>query len=149
MVSYTAALRAVGARYAQKKLYFVGALALGVILLLFAITWILASTISGYWWLALIFVIPLAVVSVVLFGVCYFMTTFLYKPKLSKMQRQHIDSYVEKIEDVAELSQFTPPVILFTMAKDLVLYRELRTFKGIVGNSTSLKRDLEALRTAL
>lgn len=149
MVTYTSALRAVGARYAQKKLFFIGGLALGIILLLFALTWILASNINAYWWLALIFVIPLTLVCGILFGASYYITTLLYKSKLSKTQRQHIDDYVEKIEEVAEISQFTPPVILFTMAKDLTLYRELRTFKGMIGNSTSLKRDLEALRKSL
>lgn len=149
MVSYIIALRTVVATYAKRIIQISGWIGLGVFILLLATTWLLAHYLSSYWWLTLIFILPLGLIGLVIFFVSHLIANTIQGRQLSRPQRKLIGNYLDKVQAIVEATQLSMGFLLFVIAKDLLLHRNLQTLEGFIGDSTSLKRDLDILAAEL
>lgn len=148
MNSYIKALRAVAGVYAKRTIVLAGWIGLGVFIALIVVTWLLAYYYSSYWWLSLIFILPIGLIGGVIFSVSFSVANIV-QGALTKSQHKRVKAYVNKLQSVIEATQLSGPFILFIIAKDLLLHRNLQTLETIIGDSASLKRDIDALAAEL
>lgn len=149
MATYATTLRAVGSVYAKRQIRFGSLVVLALFIVSLILTSILAQSLSSYWWLLLIFILPMALIGLVLFFISYSLAGLLYRTTLTTTQKKLINTYIDKLNSVAEATQLSFVYIILTIAKDLLLYRELRTLRDIIGNSADLKKDLSHLAEKL
>lgn len=149
MASYLTALRAVASVYAKRIVRFAGFVALSFFVVALVLTWFLAAEFSSYWWLALIFILPMGFIGLVAFLLVWRLIAAVYQPSLTATQRRAVGSYVDKLQAVMETAQLSFWFILVMIGKDLLLHRDLCSLEQFIGDSTSLKRGLDDLRTKL
>lgn len=149
MNSYANALRAVASFYAKRMIKIAGWIGLGIFITLIILTWVLAYYVSSYWWLALIFILPLGFVGLMAFLIAMSLANLVYRQKLTNPQKELVKNYVDKVQSVVEATSYSFSFILFTIAKDLLLHRNLQTLEKFIDDSTSLKRDLDTLASQL
>lgn len=149
MASYISALRVVAAIYAKRTIALVGWVALGIATLLTIATWQLAQNYSSYWWLALIFIVPMSIIGLVVFVVSLTVANIVQGQPLTRAQKKRVNTYVDKVQSVVEATQLSFGFILLMIAKDLLLHRNLQTLERFIGESTTLKSDLDDLAEKL
>jgi hypothetical protein len=149
MTSYANALRAVASFYAKRMIKIAGWIGLAVFIALIILTWVLAYYLSNYWWLTLIFILPLGFIGLIVFLIALGLANIVYNQKLSAPQKELVKNYVDKVQSVVEATSYSFSFILFTIAKDLLFHRNLQTLEKFIDDSTSLKRDLDTLANQL
>lgn len=149
MTSYINALRVVAAIYAKRTITLVGWIALGVFVALIIATWQLAVHYSNYWWLALIFIVPMGFIGLIIFIVSSAIANVVQGQKLTRSQKKRVNEFVDKVQSVVEATQLSFFFIIATIAKDLLLHRNLQTLERFIGQSTTLRRDLDDLAQKL
>jgi len=149
MASYTSALRIVGAFYAKRLLKLLAIVGFVVFALLIIGTGALATHVSSYWWLVLIFILPISLIVSIVLLLGYVAANTVQGRALSRSQRKLVGNFVDKVQSVVETTQFSFGFILFIITKDVLFHRNLQTLEKFIGDSTSLKRDLDTLRERL
>lgn len=139
------AARALTAHIAKRFVRIATLTALGVFGLVFVLCGVLAYFFTGWWWLLLVpFAFLLGIFFIIRF-VATLLVRRIHADALRPDQKQALDDLTGKLERLIE-ARGTPPIFfVFVSIKDLVLYRDITTLKGIVQDSTTLKRDYEAL----
>jgi len=112
----------------------------------FALIWLFAAHLSGWWWLLLIVWIPLLIVALIIrLGVGYLAVKFLYQDRLDKQQKQRLNAFADKLQRLVETRTLGWPTFALMNIKDLVFHRKLRTTQDLIADSTSLKKDFQEL----
>lgn len=142
-------LRAVLARVARRALNLASGIAGAAFALLLAGTWALAHFFSAWWWLLLVLYVPLCVIGLIVILIGRFLTRRLAPPGLSRAHYEQLDAFVDKIQRLLETRGIGWPVFAAMNVKDLLLYRELRTTKALIADTSSLKRDFLELEETL
>ena len=96
---------------------------------------------SPWWWQLLIIFIPLFIASGIIYLLARFVASRLYPAPLSREQRQHLQGFTDKILRLLETKGMGWWWFAVLCVRDLLLYRELRTLKEILSDTTSLKQD--------
>ena len=96
---------------------------------------------SPWWWLLLIIFIPLFIASGIIYLLARFVASRIYPAPLSREQRQHLQEFTDKILRLLETKGMGWWWFAVLCVRDLLLYRELRTLKEILSDTTSLKQD--------
>ncbi|MGO3702160.1 MAG: hypothetical protein ACTJG2_03175 [Candidatus Saccharimonadales bacterium] len=141
----TRTLRALSAFIGRRTLRAAGGIALIIMLLLFAGIWLLAAQVSGWWW---ILALPLSVASFVLFvlySLLRFLLLRLYPKQFTKEQTHALKGFVEKLTQLNDARATSPFMFVTVTLWELVRYREIRTLRALISNSSSLKPDFERL----
>jgi len=139
------AARALTAHIAKRFVRLATLTAFGVFGLAFVLCGVLAYFFTAWWWLLLIpFIILLGIFLLVRLIVA-FLIRRIHADTLRPDQKKALDELTDKLERLIE-ARGTPPIFfVFISIKDLVLHRDVITLKGIVQDSTTLKRDYDAL----
>jgi membrane protein implicated in regulation of membrane protease activity len=139
------AARALTAHIAKRFVRIATIIALGVFLLVVVLCGVLAHFFSGWWWLLLIPFVFLLGIFLVVRLVVSFLIRRIHGDTLRPDQKKALDELTDKLERLIE-ARGTPPIFfVFISIKDLLLYRDVTTLKGIVQDSATLKRDYEKL----
>lgn len=149
MASYINALRVVAAIYAKRTITLIAWIGLAVFVLLTTATWQLATHYSSYWWLALIFIVPMGFIGLVAFIISRTVANVVQGQKLTRSQKKRVNAFVDKVQSVVEATQLSFFFIIVMLAKDLLLHRNLQTLERFIGESTTLRRDLDDLAQKL
>jgi uncharacterized membrane protein len=137
--------RAVSAHIARRIIRLVSVIAAVVLAVLLIITWALAHFFSTWWWLLLIPVFILLVVFLVIRFILSFIVRKIHVGNLNQEQKSALDDFTDKLERLIE-ARGTPPIFFVLLSvKDLLIYRDIKTLKELVRDSTSLKRDYESM----
>lgn len=142
-------LRAVLASVAQRILrtaMILGIVLFGVVLI---IIWLLSHFFSNWWWLLLIIYLPLLLVSLVAWLIARLLSRTLYPQRISPEQKVLINAFTDKIQRLLEARGMGWPMLAMLNIRDLLFYRELRTTKKLIADTSSLKRDFAELENKL
>lgn len=118
---------------------------LSVALVLLLGVWLLAHFFSPWWWLLATLIIGLLVGFFILRFIVLIVARLVYPDKVSSEQIKGIEAFIDKINRLLELKNINPVIIGFLSLKDFVLYRELRTLKSMIEDSTTLSGDFKKL----
>lgn len=111
--------------------------------------WMLAHFLSIWWWLLLIIYLPLLIVVIVVYVFTRFITWRIYPAALSREQTRHLRDFSDKIMHVLETRGLSWGWFATICIKDLLIYRELRTLKTLLADTTSLRSDFSNLEKEL
>lgn len=107
--------------------------------------WALAHFFSPWWWLLAIPVVALLIVFLIIRCLIMLVARVIYPDNVSRTQAQGITDFIDKINRLLELKHINPTIIAFASLKDFIFYRELRTLRSFIDDSTSLARDFKKL----
>ena len=134
-------LRALSSVIAKRAIFFFLIIDSVFLTLSFIGICLLVYFFSPWWWLLLIILIPLFIASGIIYLLAVFIASRLYPAPLSCEQRQHLQEFTDKILRLLETKGIGWWWFAVLCVRDLLLYRELRTLKGILSDTTSLKQD--------
>lgn len=139
------AARALTAHIAKRFVRLATLVAFGIFGLVVVLCWVLAYFFSAWWWLLLIPFIVLLGFFLIVRLIVSFLIRRIHADALRPDQKKALDELTSKLERLIE-ARGTPPIFfVFVSIKDLLLYRDITTIKGIVQDSATLKRDYQAL----
>lgn len=142
-------VRAVTATVARRALFLASVMMAIAMVLLLIIIGLLAYFFSNWWWLLLILYVPLVLIGLLLLLIARFIVRRLYKQPIAPEQQLLLNDFTDKIQRLLETRGIGWPVFALMNVRDLLLYRELRTVKALVTDTSSLKRDFERLEKEL
>ena len=142
-------LRALSAVVAKKAVFFFLIIDSVILTLMLIAICLLVYFFSPWWWLLLVIYIPLFAASVIVYLIAAFIASRLYPAPLTREQKQHLQEFTDKILRLLETRGMSWWVFAALCVRDLLLYRELRTLKSLLADTTSLKSDFEALEQEL
>lgn len=137
-------IRAIGSEFIRRKYRsFVLLATLAGVVVGGLMIWLVS--INAWWWLLA------APVFMLLFmgAVIAFVIRILLKiatPKLTKEQSGGVQSFVDKLERVADTVQTPPFVILFRIVRDVMWPREGTFIQSFAQDSTTLEKDFAELQ---
>lgn len=136
-------IRAISAEFVRRKLQSITILVAIVVALLLAGV-IYLTTVSVWWWIVAVPIFALSMVVIIVLTVAHVLSR-LFKPQVSKGQTKAVSNFVDKLERVAEHIQTPMPFIIFNIARDMVWPRTPTFIQQVVGDSTTLHKDIAQL----
>ena len=104
---------------------------------------------SLWWLLLLIIYIPLVTISAIVYVSARLIAHSIYPASLSREQKQHLQEFTDKILRLLETKGMGWWWFAMLCMRDLLVYRELRTVKNLLVDTTSLKNDFSNLEQEL
>jgi hypothetical protein len=141
--------RALSAVFASKLLTLAKWILVGGSALILVLVWLLATYVDPLWWLLLIFFIPLVIIGGLVYLLARFISRKLYPKTITQSQRGALNDFIDKLLRVLEARSIPPVLIAGIVVKDLVLYRDLKTLRGLLNDTGSLKADFAQLEKQL
>ncbi len=138
-------IRALTATVARRALLIISILGTVIAILLLLGIWALAHYLSTWWWLLLFIYIPWLLIALIVLGIAKLITQRIYPQPLSAQQKQLLKSFADKVQRLLESRGMGWWIFAFLCFKDLLFYRDLRTLKELIADTTSLKRDFDEL----
>lgn len=111
--------------------------------------WAFAHFFSVWWWLLLIVYLPVLVVAMTAYLLSRFIVWRLYPVSLSREQTRHLRDFSDKLVRLLETRGLSWWWFAIVCVKDLLVYRELRMLKTLLGDATSLRDDFVHLEKEL
>ena len=108
-------------------------------------TWALAHFFSPWWWLLAIPIFACVIAFFILRFFTMVVARFIYPDKVTRAQAADIKAFISKINHLLELKHINPVMIGLTSLRDFIFYRELRTLKSFIEDSTTLSSDFKKL----
>lgn len=143
------ALRAISAVFFRRILRWVIIIA-GV---LFAIALLLdaylATTISPWWWLFLIVLIPAGVVGMLVATGLWVVSSRLLPRKMTKAENRQVLAFTDKIFGIAENARMPYPLLLILVGKDIIRGKQSSFIANTIQDTRSLQSDYEEIRQRL
>lgn len=149
MQSKVAVLRALMSVIARRVLGFLLIAAGAISLLVFIGIWALGTYVSAWWWLLLVVFIPWLLIATSIFLVVAAIVRRIYPEPMSKPQQKLLLGFADKIQRLLETRGIGWWVFALQCLKDLLFHRDLTTLKGLIADTTSLRRDFETLEQTL
>lgn len=142
-------LRALSSVIAKKAVFFFLVIDSIVSVLVFIGICLLVYFFSPWWWLLLIIYIPLCILSAAIYLLAALIAARLYPLPISREQKQHLEEFTGKILRLLETKGMGWWWFAAQCVRDLLLYRDLTTLKGLLSDTASLKRDFTELEREL
>lgn len=150
MDSTILAIRAVTATFGRRLLWPTLIVVVALYTIVFGLSWWLAATFHPLWWLLVLMVTPIFVVSLALWGLCYLILARVH-PSLNQKQRQLTKEIVGHISHIAEEMGTPKFIILGRIVRDVVFGTSIRG--SYIGELTAepgeAKRKFDELRASL
>ena len=140
-------LCAVAAFLLQKARRVVTIVATAIFVTLLLLTWALAQYVHGAFWLLLIPIAILAIIFLLMRLVATFIEKRLYRHPFTGDQREQLSDFTHKIAELGAARQTPPQLFVGKIAYDIIRYRDPRTLRKIIDDSSSLKGDFSRLST--
>lgn len=142
-------LRALSKVVAKKAIFLYLILVSVILTLMFICIGLLTYFFSLWWLLLLIIYIPLVTISAIVYIAARLVAHGVYPTPLSREQTQHLQEFTDKILRLLETKGMGWWWFAMLCMRDLVWYRELRTLKNMLHDTTSLKNDFTHLEQEL
>jgi membrane protein implicated in regulation of membrane protease activity len=142
-------LRALSKVVAKKAIFLYLILVSVILTLMFICIGLLTYFFSLWWLLLLIIYIPLVTISAIVYVAARLIAHGIYPAPLSRKQKQHLQEFTDKILYLLETKGMGWWWFATLCVRDLLVYRELRTLKNILLDTTSLKNDFSNLEQEL
>lgn len=137
-------IRAIGSEFLRRK--YRAVLVVFVIAALIAlglVAWLVS--ISAWWWLLAVPVIIGVLIGIVIAAVMKVLIRIAI-PTMTKVQKNGVKDFVDKLERVAENIQTPPFMILFRIVRDTIRPRDKTFIQSVAEDSSSLRSDFLALQ---
>ncbi len=119
-------------------------IALIVFAVLFALSiWLV--TLSAWWWLLFAVVMLWFIIALLFLTISYAIVKSV-RPAQTKVQKQQLKLFVDKIERVKEVAEVPKIFIFFRIVRDAIKPSENGYITGLTGDATSLKNDFTDYR---
>ena len=137
--------RALSAYVARRMVFVATIVAVGVFAAVIVACGLLSYFFSAWWWmLALPFALLLALFFIIRLIVAFIIGR-IHSEKLSIEQRQALEKFTDKIQRLLEARATPLPIFALITMRDLVLYRDIKTVRELINDTSGLKKDYEAL----
>ncbi len=140
-------IRAVSQYYTLRIIRFFTIVAFILIVLLLLFDGWLAYSFSPWWGLLAIPMLAFLIAFLLVRAIVRYVALRVYPTRLSKQVSTEINAFIDKLSSVIEVRHMHPVMISLVSIKDIVLYRELRTIKTIIENSSTLSSDYADLES--
>ena len=134
-------IRAVSQYYTLRIIRFFTIVAVILIVLLLSFDGWLAYQFSPWWLLLMVPILAILIAFLIVRAIVHYVALRVYPTRLSKQESADIKAFIDKLSSVIEVRHMHPVMISLASIKDIVLYRELRTIKTIIENSSTLSAD--------
>jgi MFS family permease len=137
-------LRAIGVEFA-KRIYVPVTIIAAIVAVIMVAGVILLTTLSGWWWILAILVF----IGVIIMGIILTVVAVILKlanPRQTSIQKKGVKSFVDKLQNLSEITQTPKFILLFYVVRDIVSRREDGFVKTTIRHTLSLRQDFEALR---
>ena len=133
------AIRSIGSEFAQRLYTPIAVIAVVIGLLLLSGS-IFLTTISSWWWiLVTLLIIATVIVTVILVAVGLLIQTL--RPAQTKEQAIKVRAFVDKIQNLADLTGTPKAVILFRIVKDMTTKGKTGYLQGLYGDTVSMRSE--------
>ena len=137
-------IRAVVAEFVQR--IYLPILIVAIIISVFlAVGSILLTMVSVWWWILAVPVFILVLVAATVLIVARLVIMSL-TPKQSTTQKFAVKAFVDKLQNLSEITQTPKIVLLFRIVKDAVIVTDDGFLKTTISHSLSLKKDFVHLQ---
>lgn len=113
----------------------------------YIMTLLLSLSFSAWWLLLLFILVPLTVVFVLLVLILRFVVKKLIPRQLSKGERDKINTFSDRVFEIAEQTGTPYPIILFLIGKDVIRGKESSYLRNLIGNSQTVLREFGEIQT--
>lgn len=103
---------------------------------------LLSVAFSAWWLLLLIILLPLTLLVVIGGLLLNFLLQRLVPRKLSTKEKGRINTFLDKLERVAENARLPYPVLVFLVAKDVIRKRESKFLAEMIGDTKGMMAEL-------
>lgn len=117
-----------------------------IILAVLLVVSIWLTAVSAWWWILLVLVVIASIVVAAALTAVWFIVKTVVRPVQSKQQRTQAKAIVDKMQNVAEVTATPAPLLLFRIAKDVVMPSKQGFISSVSQNATSLTKDVAVLR---
>jgi len=142
-------LRALSSVIAKKAISLFAICCIAALILLFVGIFLLAYFLSAWWWLLLVIFVPLLLVAVIFYFIATVIASRLAPTALTREQTSLLNGFTDKVLRLLETRGMGWWWFCTLCIRDLVFYRELRTLKTLLKDTTSLKKDFQTLENEL
>lgn len=142
-------LRAVGAIFLRQLIKRLAIIPLGILLLVFLAVGYLGTQVDSAWWLALIVLVPVALVFGALVAAAWVISGVISPRKLTFTEAKSVRDFTDKVMATAETARTPLPILGAKLAKDIVFHRDPRLLREFIADSTALKSDYLRLKNAV
>jgi hypothetical protein len=147
MNASVSAFRAITSVIFQQMLKPASWIALGVVVLLYILVCYIALSVSAWWFLILIVLMPLTLVVASLFAALWYLAKRLMPRPLLPSETARVSDMVGKVRRLLEARATPLPMIMFLIAKDVVRGKGSSYIENIVVDSKGLKDDFTAIKS--
>jgi len=143
MNAVTLASRAILAQYATKVIRPIEYVVLGIFLICFVGTVLLATSVSSWWWLLMIVVIAYGVIGSIAWLVIHF-TIDRLRPEQNPAQKKAVKEFIFRIEKIADTLQITRFGLILRVVRDVMAKNtQTNVLTEFANDSKELKHDFE------
>ena len=142
--STVSAVRAIGVEFAR-RIYapvLIVAIIIAVVLIGLMI-WLV--TVSAWWLILAVPVFFVILVASVIFIIARIIIV-LVNPGQTKQQKKDVKGFVDKLQNLSEVTQTPKPVLLFRIIKDIASSNQDGFVKRTIGHTLSLRTEFEAIQ---
>ncbi len=130
-----------------QRLLLIAAVIGGIVLVvLWALTITLATSVNSLFWLFLILIVPVTLLALVLFFVLKALGRKVVPRHLTTAQRTAARGFSNKLLGLVDTLGTPPAFALLLIAKDVVRRRPSSYIEGAIANSSTLQRDFRELK---
>ena len=127
-----------------KRLYKPVAIIASIVAVILLALSIWLTTLSAWWWILVVLLTFLIIVATVALILVWIVIKAV-APLQSKDQKKQAKALVDKMQGIAEVTTTPTPILIFQLAKDILMPSK-DGFIASIGNATSLTKDISALR---
>lgn len=140
---YIRAVRAISAEFARRLYMPIVITVASMLVVLLALTvWLI--TISAWWWLLMVLLIIATVVFAVIATIAGVVIT-LFTPNQSKVQKQSVKKFVDKLQEVAETLQTPKFILMVRLIKDVAVPSDAGMVTQLTSHVSSVRPDFQAI----
>lgn len=147
MNSTMLALRAITAVFFRRMVRFIGTVVAVILILLCALITYLSTTVSGWWAILFIVLVPLGLATFLVATVVWGATTRIMPKKLTATETRRIHDFTGKLFGLVEAAKMPYPVKVGLIAKDVLRGRESTFLRNAIQDSRSLKGEFDSIKT--
>jgi hypothetical protein len=143
MNAVTLASRAVLAQYATKVIRPIEFIVMGLFLILFVGTVLLATYVNAWWWLLMVVVIAYGIIGSIAWLVIHF-TIDRLRPEQTPVQKKAVTNFIVRIEKIADTLQITRFGLILRIVRDVMAKNtHSNVLTEFANDSKELKHDFE------
>lgn len=140
------AVRAITGVYFQRTLVIVISLAVGVLGAVYLLLGYLAASLTPWWWIFLVVLVPATLVMTALSAVLWFASSRLLPRRLDRDEKKFVYGFGQKLVTVIGQERLPYPIMMLFIMKSVIKGNGSELFKRALGDAPSLRRDFQRIQ---